>query len=162
MLLEQINSFMREALIEGRKARRYCSPNPPVGCVLVQNRRVVARGHTQSPGKEHAEAMALKQLPADAKGIVAFVTLEPCSFHGRTPSCAKALVERGIEEVYVGVIDPDARNSGKGIEILRQAGIKVTLGIASEAVAEDLDPFLAKTSETCRTKTQAMNLKLQC
>ena len=133
---------MHQAILEGRKAREHCAPNPPVGCVLVHNEKIVARGHTQPLGQEHAEAMALKQLPANAKDIIAFVTLEPCSFHGRTPSCAKALVEKGIGKVYVGMIDPDPRNSGKGIERLCKADIQVTLGIASKAIAADLGPFL--------------------
>lgn len=93
--------YMRLALLEGRKALPACFPNPPVGCVLVENAKIIARGFTQPPGQHHAEVMALSQVSGDLSKVIAFVTLEPCSFHGRTPSCAKELVARGIKRVYV-------------------------------------------------------------
>lgn len=138
---QQIEQFMHEALNEGRKAKGKCFPNPPVGCVLVKGNEVVARGHTNEPGKPHAEAMALAQLEAN-NGVSAFVTLEPCSFHGRTPSCAKALVKSGIKSVYVGIIDPHPENNGEGINMLREAGVKVQVGILSALVTQDLSPYL--------------------
>src|SRR5690554_3440505 len=107
--------FMRLAIAEGQKAEPVCADNPPVGCVLVHDGVVVARGHTNPPGGPHAEAMALGQLDTPYKDLIAFVTLEPCSFSGRTPSCAKALIDSGIKTVYVGILDPDERNNGRGI-----------------------------------------------
>lgn len=79
---------MRLALVQGRLALPECLPNPPVGCVLVKDNLVVSQGFTQPLGLHHAEAMALSRLPDECRGVSAFVTLEPCSFHGRTPSCA--------------------------------------------------------------------------
>lgn len=134
--------FMRLAQLEGRKALPKCLPNPPVGCVLVKEGRVIACGYTQSPGQPHAEAMALSQIEGDLSGVVAYVTLEPCSFHGRTPSCAKALVSRGIKQVVVSTLDPDPRNAGAGIEMLKAAGVEVTMGILEKSVLKDIGPYL--------------------
>ncbi len=135
--------FMRLALTEGRKALPACLPNPPVGCVFVKDGAVLASGFTQPPGQHHAEAMALAQVPGDLAGVVAYVTLEPCSFHGRTPSCAKALVARGIERVVVAMLDPDPRNAGAGIEILKAAGVEVSVGVLERSAAEDMGAYLA-------------------
>ena len=96
--------FMRAALLEGRKALPLCLPNPPVGCVLVKAEKIIASGHTQAPGMNHAEAMALAQISGDLTGVTAYVTLEPCSFHGRTPSCAKAIIASGIDRVVVAML----------------------------------------------------------
>ncbi|WP_062269692.1 bifunctional diaminohydroxyphosphoribosylaminopyrimidine deaminase/5-amino-6-(5-phosphoribosylamino)uracil reductase RibD [Endozoicomonas arenosclerae] len=142
MNVNPLHHFMNEAILEGRKAREHCAPNPPVGCVLVRNNRIIARGHTQPPGQDHAEAMALGQLPEASSSMTAYVTLEPCSFHGRTPSCAKTLIQNGVETVYVGMIDPDPRNNGKGIEMLRSAGIQVHLGMMKDIIEQDLKDFL--------------------
>lgn len=136
--------FMQAALAEGRKALPRCLPNPPVGCVIVQAGEIIARGHTNAPGEDHAEAMALAQLPAEVREVDMFVTLEPCSFQGRTPSCARAIASRRLQRVYVGMIDPDPRNNGAGIAILEAAGIEVVTGILSSAVAADLGPYLTE------------------
>lgn len=135
--------FMRVALAEGRRALPACLPNPPVGCVLVRGGSVVARGFTQPPGRPHAEALALQQVDGPLGDVTAFVTLEPCAFHGRTPSCARTLVARGVRRVFVAMLDPDARNSGKGIEILREAGVEVTVGLLEAEAVRDLSPYLA-------------------
>ena len=145
--------FMAEALAESRKALPACRPNPPVGCVIVDDvgrrddggaGRVVARGFTGRPGEPHAEASALASLGADHDGrhLAAFVTLEPCAFAGRTPSCAKALVDRGIGRVFVAILDPHTRNSGRGVQLLRDAGVVVELGILEPAVRAFLEPYL--------------------
>ncbi len=136
--------FMQQALDEGRKALPECIPNPPVGCVLVRDGKIVARGYTNPPGKPHAEAMALSQLQGSLEDIVAFVTLEPCSFHGRTPSCARELVARGVRRVVVATLDPDTRNAGAGIRILRDAGVDVQLGLMESEAKADLGPYLAR------------------
>ena len=135
---------MREALKEGRKALPACLPNPPVGCVLVQSGAVIARGHTNPPGHLHAEAMALSQVSGDLHEVTAFVTLEPCSFYGRTPSCAMALIARNIAQVVVALIDPHPRNQGRGLQMLEQAGILVTLGVLQAEAATDLSAYLWK------------------
>ena len=121
-----------------------CLPNPPVGCVIVRGAEVVARGYTGTPGTPHAEASALLALgpDADAEGLTMFVTLEPCAFVGRTPSCARALVMSGIRTVFVGTLDPDPRNNGAGIEIMRAAGIDVRVGVLESTVLAFLAPYL--------------------
>ena len=133
---------MRLALAQGRLAIPDCLPNPPVGCVLVKNNVVIAQGYTQAPGFHHAEAMALSRLTNDCSGVTAFVTLEPCSFHGRTPSCALALINSGVDKAFVALLDPDPKNSGVGIRMLREAGITVVVGLLAEEAAEDLADFL--------------------
>lgn len=140
---KDIEHFMQEAIIEGRKALLQCLPNPPVGCVIVQNGRIIARGHTNEPGKDHAEAMALRRVSLEEENLILFVTLEPCSFFGRTPSCAKAITQSNVKRVYVGMIDPHPKNQGVGIQILQESGIEVVVGILEEEVKADLQPYLA-------------------
>lgn len=134
--------FMQQALLAGRQALPGCLPNPPVGCVLVQGQQIVSQGFTQPPGEHHAEAMALELWPGDCSGLTAYVTLEPCSFQGRTPACAQALVQRGVARVVVAMLDPDPRNAGAGIRILREAGIEVQVGLLSAQANEDLRAYL--------------------
>jgi pyrimidine deaminase RibD-like protein len=143
-LADRNSHFMHLALIEGKKALPVCLPNPPVGCVLVRNGEFIAKGHTQPPGRHHAEAMALAQVSGELSDVTAFVTLEPCSFQGRTPSCAKTLAARGIECVVIAIIDPDRRNSGAGVEILRAAGVQVSVGTLEARALGDLGPYLNK------------------
>jgi pyrimidine deaminase RibD-like protein len=136
--------FMAEALAESGKALPLCRPNPPVGCVIVDGEQIVARGYTGPPGKPHAEAAAIISLGngSDASGLAVFVTLEPCAFFGRTPSCAQALVDRGIGSVFVGIIDPHPLNSGNGLQMLRNAGVAVEVGILEHAIRSFLAPYL--------------------
>jgi len=134
---------MRQALEAGRNALPECLPNPPVGCVLVRAGRVIAHGFTQPPYRNHAEAMALSQMSGSGEGVCAYVTLEPCSFRGRTPSCAQALVAAGIRRVVVGILDPDPRNNGAGVAMLVSAGVDVRTGVLEADVHRDLDAYLA-------------------
>ncbi len=142
MQQEELLRFMREAMAEGRRALPECKPNPPVGCVLVRNGEIIARGYTHPPGQYHAEAHALAQVGGDLSDVTAFVTLEPCSFAQRTPSCAKALAHRKIAKVYVAIVDPHPRNQGVGLRILRESGIDVELGLCGDEVTEELGPHL--------------------
>lgn len=144
MIQSAVITLMQAALLEGKKAVSKCGSNPPVGCVISKDNRIVARGHTNEPGKDHAEAMALRTLPDCLIDYSVFVTLEPCSFHGKTPSCAKALADHGVGHVYVAMIDPDPRNSGKGIELIRSQGIEVTVGVLQAQALSDLMPYLVK------------------
>jgi pyrimidine deaminase RibD-like protein len=136
--------FMRAALKEGRKALPDCLPNPPVGCVLVKGDQIIASGHIQLPGQQHAEAMALSKVSGNLSDVSAYVTLEPCSFYGRTPSCAKALIDRGIGQVFVATLDPEPRNSGAGIKLLESAGIMVEIGMLEKEALEELGPYLTR------------------
>ena len=136
--------LMWEALYEGRKALPDCRPNPPVGCVLVRDDCVIARGYTNPPGAHHAEAVALSQCRGDLSDVTAVVTLEPCSFHGRTPSCARALVERRIRAVVIAILDPHPYNRGRGVRILEEAGIDVTLGVLAAEAERELGPYLIR------------------
>jgi pyrimidine deaminase RibD-like protein len=140
----ELARFMAEALDESRKALPACRPNPPVGCVIVREGTIVARGFTGAPGAPHAEAAALDALGSDAApdGLALCVTLEPCAFVGRTPSCATAIVDSGIRTVFVGTLDPDPRNDGAGIEIMRRAGILVRVGVLEAEVLEFIGPYL--------------------
>ncbi len=135
---EDLERFMREALAEGRKALPACRPNPPVGCVLVRDGEIIARGHTQPPYQPHAEPMALAQVEGDLEDVIAFVTLEPCAFHQRTPSCAREMIARKVGAVYVALIDPHPKNRGRGIAMLREAGVEVVTGLLEADAAADL------------------------
>ena len=142
-----IEAFMREAMAEGRKALPACLPNPPVGCVLVRQGAVIARGFTQPPYQPHAEPVALRQVEGDLDDVIAFVTLEPCAFHQRTPSCAREMIARRIGRAYVGITDPHPKNNGRGIEMLREAGMVVVTGVLAEEVMKDLGPYLDPTGK---------------
>lgn len=132
------------ALAESKKALPACLPNPPVGCIFVKEGEVVATGFTKAPGEHHAEADALAQYDGPLSEITAYVTLEPCSFHGRTPSCAEALINRGLKRVVVALVDPDPRNNGLGLAKLEQAGVEVVEGICRDEVFEFIGPYLNK------------------
>jgi pyrimidine deaminase RibD-like protein len=134
--------FMRRALLEGRNALPGCLPNPPVGAVLVRDGQVIATGYTQSPGRPHAEVMALARVEGDLADAHLYVTLEPCSFHGRTPACADALLARGLRTITVALLDPDPRNAGKGIERLRAGGAVVFLGLLASEALREIGPYL--------------------
>lgn len=113
-------------------------PNPAVGCVIVKNNQVIGLGRTQKGGRPHAEAEALKMVGSEAHGATAYVTLEPCAHHGKTPPCAQALIDAGIAEVVIACRDPDDRVNGAGIAMLKQAGIAVIEGVC-EAEARALN-----------------------
>ena len=135
--------FMSEALIVGKRALPSCQPNPPVGCVLVFNGEIVSRGYTQAPGGDHAEVMAIRACPLiDISKVTLFVTLEPCSFMGRTPSCAKLIINKGIKRVMVALEDPHPKNKGKGIQLMKESGVWVHSGILAKEAKMDLQDYL--------------------
>lgn len=137
--------FMALALSLGRRGQGRVWPNPAVGCVIVQDGRIVGRGWTQDGGRPHAETEALRQAGDNARGSTAYVTLEPCAHHGKTPPCAKALVDAGVARVVVAVADNDARVDGKGLEILRAAGIEVSVGEGASEARRDHAGFFTRT-----------------
>lgn len=137
-MIEDDLRHMSHALALARRGLGRVWPNPAVGCVLVKNNRVVGRGRTADGGRPHAEVEALAVAGEAAHASTAYVTLEPCSHHGQTPPCAQALIAAGVSRVVVGTGDPNPLVDGKGIELLRSAGIEVTVGVL-EAEARALN-----------------------
>jgi len=138
---------MRAALAQAAKALYSATPNPRVGCVVVRDGDVLAEGHTQPTGFAHAEAHALqhaKQQGIDVRGATVYVSLEPCSHHGRTPPCADALIAAGIARVVVAIEDPNPLVAGQGLTRLRTAGIQVELGVLADEAREMNRGFLQR------------------
>jgi diaminohydroxyphosphoribosylaminopyrimidine deaminase / 5-amino-6-(5-phosphoribosylamino)uracil reductase len=123
---------MGRAISLARTAVGRVSPNPPVGAIIVRDGRVVGEGATQPPGGPHAEVVALSQAADLARGAAIYVTLEPCSFRGRTPPCSDALIAAGIARAHIATVDLHPRVSGSGIDQLRRSGIEVVLGEQEE------------------------------
>ncbi len=139
--------FMALALSLGRRGMGQCAPNPAVGCVIVRDGRILGRGVTAPGGRPHAEPLALAQAGATARGATAYVTLEPCMHHGRTPPCAEALIAAGVARVVAPFDDTDPRVSGQGFAALRAAGIEVETGVLAEEAARDHAGFLLRNAE---------------
>ncbi len=139
--------WMTLALSLGRRGMGRVWPNPAVGCVIVQGDRVVGRGWTADGGRPHAETQALAQAGAAARGADVYVTLEPCAHHGVTPPCAAALVAAGVGRVVVACGDPDPRVAGRGIDMLRAAGITVETGVMEAEARADHAGFLLRVTE---------------
>jgi diaminohydroxyphosphoribosylaminopyrimidine deaminase / 5-amino-6-(5-phosphoribosylamino)uracil reductase len=139
--------WMDRALALAALGRFTTTPNPNVGCVLVQANQLVGEGWHRQAGEPHAEVHALRAAGERARGATAYVTLEPCSHYGRTPPCARALVEAGVQRVVVAMKDPNPLVAGRGLEILRTAGIEVLCGVR-EAEAEALNPGFIKRMQT--------------
>ncbi|HJQ59711.1 MAG TPA: bifunctional diaminohydroxyphosphoribosylaminopyrimidine deaminase/5-amino-6-(5-phosphoribosylamino)uracil reductase RibD [Vineibacter sp.] len=151
--------WMAGALALARRGVGETWPNPTVGCVLVKDDVALARGRTARGGRPHAEAAAVDAARAsgiDVRGSTAYVTLEPCAHHGRTPPCAEALVAAGIQRAVIATVDPDARVSGKGNAILRAAGIIVAQGVGRAEADEINAGFFCRV----RTGRPLVTLKL--
>ena len=128
---------MQLALTLGRRGLGNTWPNPAVGAVVVKDGRVIGRGWTQPGGRPHAETEALRRAGEQAKGATLYVTLEPCSHHGRTPPCADAVVAAGIVRVVSALGDPNPKVAGDGYARLRAAGIAVTEGVCADEARRD-------------------------
>ena len=133
---------MRVALEEARLADGTVSPNPAVGAVVVLDGRVVGRGRTRPPGGPHAEVMALREAGEAARGADVYVTLEPCSHHGRTPPCTDALIEAGVAAVHFALVDPDPQVSGEGRRLLEAAGIATDAGDGGDEAERAMEAYL--------------------
>lgn len=131
-------TYMVHALQLAEQGRFTTDPNPRVGCVIVKDNEIIGEGWHQRAGEPHAEIHALHDAGAHAKGADCYVTLEPCSHFGRTPPCAEALIKADVKRVYIAMQDPNPQVSGKGIEILKNAGIEVMVGILKDE-AEQLN-----------------------
>ncbi|MEA5452736.1 bifunctional diaminohydroxyphosphoribosylaminopyrimidine deaminase/5-amino-6-(5-phosphoribosylamino)uracil reductase RibD [Leptolyngbya sp. CCNP1308] len=125
--------WMQRCLELARLAAGQTAPNPMVGCVVLQKGLVVGEGFHPGAGQPHAEVFALDQAGASAQGATLYVNLEPCNHTGRTPPCTEAVIRAGITRVVVGMVDPDPRVSGAGIQRLRQAGLEVIVGVEEDA-----------------------------
>ena len=130
----QDERFMRQALALARRGLGKTSPNPAVGAVLVRDGRIISEGWHKRAGGPHAEVFALRDVKAD--GAKLYVTMEPCSTWGKTPPCTKAIIAAGVKRVVVAALDPNPRHNGRGLKLLRRAGIRVEAGLlADEATA---------------------------
>lgn len=145
-MLDEHERWMRLAIDEGELARGTTGDNPWVGCAIVSPRgELLGRGHTLGPGEDHAEIAAA--LDAHARGFsvvgaTLYSTLEPCSFHGRTPACSRSIAERGIARVVIGMRDPHPRVNGAGTLILRNANVEVVEGVCETEVRRQLGPWV--------------------
>src|SRR4030042_4273562 len=120
--------YMEQAISLAALALGHVSPNPAVGAVVVKDGVIVGRGFTHPPGSAHAEIVALRQAGEMSRGGVLYVTLEPCSHHGRTPPCTKAIIGAGVSEVHFSLIDPNPLVSGQGKRQLEESGIQTYYG----------------------------------
>jgi len=136
--------MMRAALALARRSLGRTWPNPAVGCVIVKDGRIVARGRTQDGGRPHAEVDALDKAGDAARGATVYVTLEPCSHFGKSPPCADALVRAGVARVVSAMEDPNPRVNGQGHARLREAGIAVEVGEGAREAAEINAGFLLR------------------
>lgn len=134
--------FMELALAEARKGTGWVNPNPLVGAVIVKNGEVIGTGYHEKFGGLHAERNALKNCKQDPQGATIYVTLEPCCHYGKTPPCTEALLESGISCVVIGSLDPNPLVSGKGVQILREHGVEVKIGVLEEKCREMNRVFL--------------------
>ena len=148
--------FMMLAIEQAKLGQYTTRPNPAVGCVIVQNEQVVGQGFHPQAGQPHAEVFALKNAGAQAFGATAYVTLEPCSHTGRTPPCALALINSGVKRVVIAGLDPNPQVAGRGVALLEQAGIEVSVGILT-AQAEALNHGFLK---AMRTQLPYVRLKI--
>ena len=134
--------FMLKAIALAKRAEGITRPNPPVGAIVVSDGKVIGSGYHHKAGSAHAEVLAIKSAGLDkCKNTTIYVTLEPCSTYGCTPPCTEAIINAGIKRVVIGTCDPNPLHGGRGIKILRKAGIEVTSNVAGDAAEQLLAPF---------------------
>jgi len=142
-------SYMRRTFELAKLGWGSTNPNPLVGAVIVKDGRIIAEGYHEKRGYAHAEAAAFNNAKEDVRGATLYVNLEPCSHYGRTPPCAKAIIEKGIGKVVMAMADPNPKVAGRGIEMLKEAGIQVVCGILEEE-AKKLNEIFIKYITTKR------------
>ena len=147
MFSEQDKKYMARAIYLAEKGQYTTTPNPNVGCVIVNNGQVVGEGYHQLAGEAHAEVHALKAAGDQARGATAYVTLEPCSHFGRTPPCAQGLIDAGVDKVVAAMVDPNPQVAGRGLAMLEAAGITTLSGLY-DAQARKLNTGFLKRMET--------------
>lgn len=141
------NAYMETAISLAERGLGQTWPNPSVGCVIVKDGVVMGRGWTQPGGRPHAENEALRRAGDGATGSTAYVTLEPCAHQGATPPCAQSLIDSGVRRVVIGIEDPDPRVNGKGIKMLKKAGVEVDVGVRKSDVELATKGFLMRNLE---------------
>jgi diaminohydroxyphosphoribosylaminopyrimidine deaminase/5-amino-6-(5-phosphoribosylamino)uracil reductase len=139
--------WMMRAMTLAQKALGDTKPNPPVGAVIVKNGRIIGEGYHRKAGTPHAEVHAIRQAGSSAKNASLYVTLEPCSSHGRTPPCTDLIIKSGISRIVIGTTDPDPRHQGLGIRILKKAGLVVATDVCKSECEDLIEPF------SCRMTT---------
>lgn len=135
------NRWMQRALHEARRGTGDTGPNPLVGCVVVRDGEIVATGRHERVGGPHAEVVALREAGDRAMGADLFVTLEPCSHHGRTPPCTERILESGVSRVVVGTLDPNPKERGRSLGLLRARGVECFVGVESEETRAVNEPY---------------------
>ncbi len=136
--------FMSEAIRLGRAMLGLTTPNPAVGCVIVRDNQIIGKGATGRGGRPHAETAALARAGRRARGATAYVSLEPCAHQGLTPSCARLLAAAGIKRVVIGCLDPYPPVRGRGVRILRSAGVAVTTGVLEDECRRANEGFMTR------------------
>ncbi|HIK46063.1 MAG TPA: bifunctional diaminohydroxyphosphoribosylaminopyrimidine deaminase/5-amino-6-(5-phosphoribosylamino)uracil reductase RibD, partial [Leptolyngbyaceae cyanobacterium M65_K2018_010] len=136
--------WMHRCLELARQAAGQTAPNPMVGAVVINHGQLVGEGFHPGAGQPHAEVFALAQAGAQAQGADLYVNLEPCNHTGRTPPCTEAIIQAGIRRVIAGMVDPDPRGSGQGLDRLRQAGLEVIVGIEAAACQQLNEGFVRR------------------
>lgn len=158
------SKYMLRAISLAEKARGFTEPNPLVGAVIVKDGKIVGEGYHLRAGEAHAEVMALQRAGEYAQGSTVYVTLEPCSHYGKTPPCADALIEAGVEEVYIAIRDPNPQVNGGGIDKLEAAGIKTHVGLMGETAWKQNEIFftnmLAKRAFVALKTAQSIDGKI--
>lgn len=140
--LKQDQYWMQQAIELAKRGLYSTKPNPNVGCVIVKDDQLIGQGFHPKAGQPHAEVFALREAGEHAQGATAYVTLEPCAHYGRTPPCAEALVKAQVKKVVVGCPDPNPLVAGKGVQILKNAGIEVEVGICEDLASKLNQGFL--------------------
>lgn len=150
--------WMQHALELAAKGEGLTRPNPPVGAVVVRDGAIVGEGFHPRAGQPHAEIFALQEAGKAACGATLYVTLEPCSTHGRTPPCTEAIITAGVRRVVYGCVDPNPRHAGRADRILRRGGIEVTRPVLEDACRTIIRPFATRMLE----KRPFLTIKLAC
>ena len=138
-------TYMQHAIALGKKVKGKTGDNPYVGCVIVADSQIIGEGATHPPGGPHAEVAAIQDAEKKqhfVRGTTIYCTVEPCSFYGRTPACALMLIEKQIARVVVGIRDPHPKVNGKGMSLLREAGVEVRENVCEDAVRSYLKDWL--------------------
>ncbi len=142
-------ALMARAIQLAWRGRYSTHPNPRVGCVIAKDGKILGEGWHERAGEAHAEVRAISQAGPEARGATAYVTLEPCSHFGRTPPCSRALIDAGVAHIFAATKDPNPAVSGRGLQQLRDAGVRVTEGLLAESAAK-LNPGFMKRMNTGR------------